>query len=363
MLERKRKREVKAGTYVRGRRPTMPFGEYLKIWGAERINRNSVDDRRIIKTHLASREWLIAIACEELRPRHAERLVRELKTTVSAQTGRPLAEKYVSNIYGLFCTACSDARRAELMFVDPCLLPRGLLSRKYRRGTREPYTAGEVGALVARYDEASLFAALLLLTGMREGEACGLRFRDVDLDAKPLGCIELTVQYEGQLLKAERGARERSRRIPIHPLLAEGLAWWCAEGFERTNCRKPTPDDFLVPRREQGDVRRLVHHTRKTGGILWQRARTLAGVRNRTLHSTRHTFITMARRGGARAEVVERITHNASAPLSTTTRTGIGSRYARPSWRSSSPCPLPKMLPRSPKALLFSMKMGGGAGN
>jgi hypothetical protein len=34
-----------------------------------------------------------------------------------------------------------------------------------------------------------------------------------------------------------------------------------------------------------------------------------------SLHSTRHTFITLARRGGARAEVIERITHNAAGSI------------------------------------------------
>jgi integrase len=39
------------------------------------------------------------------------------------------------------------------------------------------------------------------------------------------------------------------------------------------------------------------------------------GVTNRSLHSTRHTFITLARRGGARTEVVEQITHNAAGTI------------------------------------------------
>jgi integrase len=180
MLDRQREREVKAGTYVRGPRPTMPFGNYLDLWVGNRRNRNKKDDHRIVDTYFRHRGWLSSLPCEELRPIHAERLVRELLATVSEQTGRALGEKYVSNIYGLFRTACQDARRQELMFVDPCILPRGLLSRKYNQGTRSPYSLESVAALLAPRTEASVFAALALLTGMREGEVCGLQWRDID---------------------------------------------------------------------------------------------------------------------------------------------------------------------------------------
>src|SRR6187431_2463566 len=77
-LDRRRKREVREGTFARGKRPTMPFGEFLDGWGKGRRNRNAADDRRIVESHLRSRCWLANLPCEELRPRHAEQLVLEL---------------------------------------------------------------------------------------------------------------------------------------------------------------------------------------------------------------------------------------------------------------------------------------------
>jgi integrase len=314
-LDRRRIRQVKAGTFARGKRPAMPFGEFLLGWGRDRRNRNAADDRRIIEAYLRSRSWLADLPCEELRPRHAEKLVRELLDTVSAQTGRALGAKYVSNIYGLFRTACSDARRQEIMVVDPCILPHGLLSRKHRHGTRQPYGLDNVVRLITPDTEAGVFAALALLTGMREGEICGVRFGEINEGATPLGSIHLTSQYDGQPLKTERGQGERSRNIPIHPVLAAKLRWWKSEGFELVNCRKPDAADFVIPRRENGRLDKLVSHTKKTGANLWARACREAGVESQTLHATRHTFITLARRGGARAEVVERITHNAAGTI------------------------------------------------
>lgn len=45
---------------------------------------------------------------------------------------------------------------------------------------------------------------------------------------------------------------------------------------------------------------------------MFQRALAAAGVKNRSLHSTRHTFISIARSNGARRYVLERVTHSAS---------------------------------------------------
>lgn len=259
---------------------------------------------------LRTRAWLCRIPCEELRARHSVQLVTELKATVSEETGRVIGEKYVSNVYGLYRTAVRDARVAELIPVDPCVLPRGMLRRTGKRGTREPYAWAEVAALTSSGGAAGMFAALALFTGMREGEVCSQRWRDLDTDATPLACLTVAAQYDDRPLKTERGEGEHARKVPIHPALGSMLAAWWRDGFEVHYCRKPTPEDFIVPRTKDGRP-----HTRSSAYKLWLRACALSNVSNRSLHSTRHTFITLARRGGARVEVVERITHNSAGSI------------------------------------------------
>ncbi len=170
----------------------------------------------------------------------------------------------------------------------------------------------------------------------------GSRWRHVDLEATPLGAIHVTSQYDGRPLKTERSPGEHSRRVPVHPGLAALLTWWWAEGFELMNCRAPTPDDFVIPRRVRGQVEHLAHHTKKTGATLWGYACREAGVDNLTLHATRHTFITLARRGGARAEVVEQITHNA--------RGTIVDHYTHWDWEPLCEAVLALQLPQWPPA-------------
>src|SRR5579862_5512272 len=253
-LDRQREKEVEAGTYAKGLRPTMPFGEWLATWSAKRTNRNAKDDRSLVARFLLSRDWLCRLPCEDVRPPHTRQLVDELKATVSEETGKVISHKYLSNIYGLYTTACRDARVAELMTVDPCVLPKKYIRRKARHGVRTPYELEDMVAISACPDDEGLvFAMLALLTGMREGEVCGRRWRDWDRHAMPLGCLSITSQYDDQPLKTEGDeGGEHPRKAPVHPALAKLLAWWWDSGFEFTYCRKPTRDDFIVPRTKDG---------------------------------------------------------------------------------------------------------------
>jgi hypothetical protein len=64
-----------------------------------------------------------------------------------------------------------------------------------------------------------------------------------------------------------------------------------------------------VPSREGGP------HTRSSAYKAWRRSCARVGVDNLSLHSTRQTFITIARRQGARKDVLERVTHNAKGDM------------------------------------------------
>jgi hypothetical protein len=99
--------------------------------------------------------------------------------------------------------------------------------------------------------------------------------------------------------------------VPVHPALAVLLDAWWRDGFELTFGRRPRSSDWIVPRRRASDR----PHTKSSAYKAFQRACELLGIENRSLHSTRHTMITWTRRGGARADVLEKITHNAAGRI------------------------------------------------
>lgn len=320
-LEKKRQREVEDGTYRPQMSASTRFRTYAEAWLKRRTNRAKKTEASNLRRYVLTRDWLAELAMHDLRPKHVIRLVEELKVTVSATTGKVLQQKTVSNIVGVVSTLLRDARIEEILLHDVMVLPKEILRRSARSGTRHPYTAIEVRSLLLgeKVDPSGrVFAALAFFTGMREGEVCGRRWRDWDATLLPLGCLTVSSQYVDQPLKTEWGNKgEHPRRVPVHPHLAKLLGWWRAEGFRAVHGRHPTEDDYIVPRPPTPVHRRkagapLKPHTKSTAYKAWVLACKAAGVKNRTLHSTRHTFVTLCQVGGANVDVVERISHDAA---------------------------------------------------
>jgi integrase len=324
------KKEIAAGTYVGKPTGATTVGAFAAEWFANRRNRSVETEEAWWDNHVIGRaKWFTEMKMEDVRPAHVLRLITFLrKPYVSAanQTrGREvmLSEKSIFNIIGVLSTMFRDGRIAGLMTVNACELPRGTLNKRTKK--RRPYSAEVVRMLTT--DERILpaermFLTLLFYTGTREGEACGLRWRDWDRKPEPLGSLLVEKQYEGALLKTEKdNLGEATRVVPVHPFLEAALDMWWREGFEHVYCRKPTPDDFVVPcraRHRSGapyKERFLAHHTRSSAYKLFRRTLAVVGVENQALHATRNTFISLARRAGARADVLERVTHNASGDV------------------------------------------------
>lgn len=303
-LEAQRKREVAAGTYTRERTGRVTVEAWFSDWFAGRSNRTVENDRALIDRHVLSIEWFAKMAVQETRTKHLLRLVEEIR-----KAGR-LGEKSISTVYGVVASAFRRAQIEELIHEDITKLPRGTLTRKTAPGNRrKPYQRAEMHALLtcgALRPDTRIFVALAFFTGMREGEICGRRWRDWDRSTRPLGALSVHSQYDDQPLKGDAKDKARPRMVPVHPELAELLAAWWDEGFELVHRRRPTPEDFIVPQANG------TNHTKSSGYKLFQRALDAAGVQNRSLHSTRHAFVSIARSNGARPDVLERVTHNAS---------------------------------------------------
>lgn len=306
-LDERRKRELKAETY---QPPTTKklvlLCDFAEEFLAGRTTRSIADERRWYRLHIEPREWFSRLRIEEVNHGHIERLVAEVKAQ-----GK-LSEKSIGNLIGVLSVMFASAIRSQRYFgANPASLPRGVLNRepKTERGT---FTGVEV-RLMTQHQAASwpgrVFAALLFYTGCRRGEAAGLRWGDLDTATEPLWALDISKQYGGEPLKTGR-----PRCAPVHPELQAVLEAWGREGFELYQTRKPTAEDFIVP--NVSSRANAKHHTRKTATVLFERTADEAGVPRRGgVHATRHTFITLTRRGGALTERMEIITHNARGQM------------------------------------------------
>ena len=156
------------------------------------------------------------------------------------------------------------------------------------------------------HDRRTLYG-LPALAGVRYGEAAGLRWPHLELDAHPLGRMTVATSYD-------RGSTKTGveRRVPIHRVLAAILAEWRL-AWPSHYGRQPGPDDLVVPCTAPGNRgRRRALGSMRDKNCIGRRLEAdlkLLGFRHRRGHDLRRTFITLAREDGADKDVLSRATH------------------------------------------------------
>ena len=296
------RKAVKAGTYKPEGELTADasFETYSRQWHSKRTNRAAENEWTFVRIHVLGdkkrgtegKPWFSKKRMGDFRPKHFIQLAKEL-----TEAGK-LSDKSISNLMGVLSVVFRDATIEEVISVNPYIMPRGVLKRSGEK--REPYSVEEARLLMA--PEAGLpqfvWNAIAFYTGARCGEVCGLRWKDWNEAPALLGALSVERQYDGLVLKTER-----PRVVPVHPSLASVLRGW-RKLWAVIYLYQPDPEDFIVP--QQDGTARTRHGAYKA----WRRGCDAVGVTNRSVHSTRHTFITLTLRGGADRRIVERITHN-----------------------------------------------------
>jgi integrase len=130
-----------------------------------------------------------------------------------------------------------------------------------------------------------LIGATLLGTGMRRGELCGLRWKDLDLDGGKLRVEQSLEQTKAGLRFKSPKTKHGRRTITLAPsLVAELRAHWKAQQEERLRLGMgKAPADGLIFTRWDGEPHQPDRLTRQ-----WTDAMRAIGV-DATLHSLRHT--------------------------------------------------------------------------
>lgn len=309
--DRAMKREIKQGTYqIRAEQKAVTVRQFAESWSSGRNNPNAKHERDGLRLYVYPRPWLSDMRLDEVRPKEIDRLIKELKEETRADGRRRLSDKTIYNLVGTLRVMFNDAIRAEVTVVQPVILKRGTLDTTSQKEI-EIYTKAEARALTTSEKipwPIRVLNAICIYGGLREGEACGLKWSEIDPHSKPLGGMTISSQYGGKKLKTKR-----PRVVPIHRELWAILEAWGRDGFELYTGERPRAEDYVVPNCSPRATAR--HHTKSSYYLAFRRSAEAAGVRFRSLHATRHTFITICRRAGARAEVLERVTHNARGKI------------------------------------------------
>ncbi|MGO2658359.1 tyrosine-type recombinase/integrase [Mycetocola reblochoni] len=143
----------------------------------------------------------------------------------------------------------------------------------------------------------------LAYTGLRWGEAAGLRVRDVDLAKRRLNIVQNAVEV-GAFIEVGTPKTHKRRTVPFPAFIASELSPLVVG----------RPLDALVFGRADGSHMRRARNT--ASGFGWfARALADAGLETMTIHDLRHTAASLAVSSGANVKAVQRMLGHASAAM------------------------------------------------
>jgi len=288
------------GIYVEPSKLTV--GQWLDIWRAEYcsgIKSSTVDQYRTqVEQHL--KPAFGAVKLDKLTAPVIQKLYnqkqRERKADPKGRAG--LSAKSIKNLHGVLHEALERAVKLGYLKMNPCdacELPR------IERHEIQPLTNEEVGKFLKaihghKYER--LFT-VLVFSGMRQGEALGLRWSCVDLAA---GTIRVDRQLQKERLPGGGGEyhlvetkTSNVRTITLAPFVVEVLkAQKKAQAEQRLLMGADWKNEWnLVFTHENGG-----HLAAETTYNCFKRIAKIIGVETARLHDLRHTFATLSLQNG-----------------------------------------------------------------
>jgi integrase len=293
-----------------GRAPTV--GEWLDHWldniAARKVRARTLESyRSIVRLHL--RPGLGHHRLDRLQPEHLERLYGSLfdKGLSPATTLR--VHRVLSRALRVAFQRGKVARNVATL-VDPPVVRRPQ--------TALPLSVAEARAVMAAaqaHRNAARWTVALAI-GLRQSEALGLRWADVDLELGTLSVRRGLHRVAGQGLVYEEPKADRSRRTLALPApLVEALrAHRATQLEERVAAGSLWQDHDLVFAQANG---RPIE--RKSDWHTWKTILREAGVREVRLHDGRHTAATLLLSEGVHPRVVMEVLGHAQMRTTTDT--------------------------------------------
>jgi integrase len=294
--------ELRIGTYVEQRDMTvgMWFPNWLDKYAKNKVkqstynNYRSYIDKRIVPImgHIKLLDLNVDILQRFLNAQYAHG---------NLKTGGQLSEKTIRNIYLMMHEAMSQAVKNELVIknnLEAVVLPKVQHVEMRVLNKKENHTL--LKTTMKSKERYGLGVLLALKTGMRIGEICGLRWKDIDIWDKVIH-IRQTLQRQEVMEHREGGAKteiiigppksEKSRRdIPLPESLIPFLkAQRKAQKENALAVQDAYQNKGYVLMNEMG-----CYIEPRTLQDTFQRLLLEAGIEDANFHSLRHTYATRA---------------------------------------------------------------------
>jgi len=242
-----------------------------------------------------------AVQLQKLSPSQLNGLYAQLLEEGRVRGGGGLSNSSVRRVHAVIHRFCHDAVRWGRLTVNPAAAadpPKA--SAEHDELT--VWNAEQLAAFLASTESDRLFGLwrLLAMTGMRRGEALGLRWDDLDMEAGQLSIRRALVPVNSVAQISEPKTKRGRRTIALDPETLEALKAHAARQADEQALWEGSWSDLgYVFTREDG---RLLapQVVSKTFRALARRA-ALPRIR---LHDLRHTYATLALAAGVNPRVV-----------------------------------------------------------
>ncbi len=284
---------IDRGEFINATDARATVGELGPLWLATQTHLKPSSYRPIdiaLRLYVTPRwaTWSVS----DIRHSDVQAWVSELTALKSATT--------VLRAYGVLAGILDVAVKDRRILTNPA---RGVnLPRKLKKEHRY-LTHQQVQDLAGHSGEHGTLVLVLAYTGLRWGEAIGLRVRDLDMLRRRINVSVNAVEVGGAIEVGTPKTHKR-RSVAFPAFLADYLAAQC-DGKQRND---------LVFADEHGEHLR---RTRVSGGSRswFKTALAESGLESMTLHDLRHTAASLAISAGANVKAVQRMLGHASAAM------------------------------------------------
>jgi len=243
------------------------------------------------------RDFIVAdvgsLRLDALRPAHIESALATWRQRTSEATGRPLSQRSIAHAFNTLMGVCRWAVRMSLLKRNPCEAVMAPRWQQREMKTLDPEGAAKLLA-AARGTELEIPIIVLLGTGLRRGEAFGLRWSDISFKE-----ARLTVRRSVEMVAGTR--REKSpktarskRTLALPPFVVGAFLRQKQAQQERHSALGLSWDDSgYVFDRPDGSPWNLDQFSWRFADLVRR-----CGIPKIRLHDLRHSYATIALAAG-----------------------------------------------------------------
>ena len=296
------------------------FGEFMVAWLTKKHVKNITDTTYRRYESLTRHHVLPALGHMKLRSitkNHINAFIEKMDE--SGQSARSCQQTRA-----LLSAAFKRAVQDDLVAVNPVTHSRPV---KVDTPQIHPLTCEEVKHLLSVTQDTYMQARtrIAVLYGMRQGEALGLKWNDVDLDKGEIFVWQQVQKVNGVYVFVKLKSKYSVRTLELDPATILALrAHKVAQNAQRLALGEEWQDFDLVFPGLKGQPQNS-----HTDFAHWQKALATAGLPMKRLHDARHTAATMLYDQGMDIETIRRFLGHASVLLTSRTYVHHSSRQMK----------------------------------